>query len=203
MTGVPAAHRRPPSSAMPATALHADRRRAVHRPDPGGQRGRRQGAAADHAVQGGGDELLQDEAGADRSSRTPSPRTASARRRWCRRREMLGAAGDGHLHLQVRRPLRHEPGRSWSSGTASSSGDMSVADLTSGCRSITDNVREDDSITKIRSSDRDRLHDARPEPHRPARPRGRAGRAPEADVRLRQLLRSCSSVVPLPCSWCS
>ena len=78
-------------------------RRAVRRPVAGQERGRRQGTAADHALQGRGDQLRQDQAGADhrqghraggrlRFHRTGVP-DQDAR---CRRVE--------DLHLELRRP---------------------------------------------------------------------------------------------------
>ena len=55
-------HRRQ-QDAVRGPAQHG--RRAVHRPVEGQERGRRQGAAAGHAVEGGRDQLRQDPAGSD------------------------------------------------------------------------------------------------------------------------------------------
>ena len=97
-------------SVMPATAVRLGRRRAVHRPDRRGERGRRQGAAADHAVERGGDQLRQDEAGPD-DRLGPRPRGrvrldgARVADRHARRRRR------GHLQLRLLRRVRHQPGR--------------------------------------------------------------------------------------------
>ena len=98
-------------SAMPADRAALRRRRAVHRPVRQGERRRRQGAAADHAVDGRGHQLRQDEAGPD-DRQGPRPRRrlrldgARVADRHARRRRR------GHLQLGFYSDtVRHEPGR--------------------------------------------------------------------------------------------